>query len=83
MESPPASTSGAPLDFWNQRYSQEGFAYGREPNDFLRDQAAALNPGEALCLAEGEGRNAVHLARLGHRVSAQDLSSISKRSAAI
>jgi hypothetical protein len=76
MTTPPASPLGAPLDFWNKRYGEEGFAYGSEPNDFLREQAAALKPGSAICLAEGEGRNAVHLARLGHQVIAQDLSPV-------
>ncbi len=33
-------------------------------------------PGDVLCLAEGEGRNAVHLAQLGHRVLAQDLTAV-------
>jgi SAM-dependent methyltransferase len=72
MPSPPAD----PAAFWDGRYGEPGFAYGEQPNDFLREQAAALAPGEALCLAEGEGRNAVHLAQLGHRVLAQDLSAV-------
>ncbi len=62
---------------WDQRYAEPGFAYGTEPNDFLREQAGALAPGsEVLCLAEGEGRNAVYLASLGHRVHAVDLSGV-------
>lgn len=62
---------------WDQRYAEPGFAYGTEPNDFLREQAGALAPGSAvLCLAEGEGRNGVYLASLGHRVHAVDLSSV-------
>lgn len=72
MPSPQAD----PAAFWNSRYGEPGFAYGQQPNDFLREQAASLTPGEALCLAEGEGRNAVHLAQLGHRVLAQDLSPV-------
>ncbi|MFN9872484.1 MAG: class I SAM-dependent methyltransferase [Cyanobacteriota bacterium] len=76
MATPRVSPLGTPLDFWNKRYSEEGFAYGSDPNEFLREQAAALKPGSAICLAEGEGRNAVHLARLGHRVMAQDLSPV-------
>jgi SAM-dependent methyltransferase len=35
-----------------------------------------MPPGPVLCLAEGEGRNAVHLARLGHAVTAVDQSSV-------
>lgn len=62
---------------WDQRYAEPGFAYGTEPNDFLREQASVLAPGsEVLCLAEGEGRNAVFLASLGHRVHAVDLSGV-------
>jgi len=70
------SPQANPAAFWDGRYGEPGFAYGEQPNDFLREQAAALAPGQALCLAEGEGRNAVHLAQLGHRVLAQDLSAV-------
>jgi SAM-dependent methyltransferase len=62
---------------WNERYSESGFAYGSEPNDFLVSSANLLQPGSAiLCLAEGEGRNAVYLASLGHRVTAVDSSPV-------
>jgi SAM-dependent methyltransferase len=63
---------------WNQRYSEPGFAYGTEPNDFLASNAERyLCPkGEILCLAEGEGRNAVFLARLGFRVTGVDSSAV-------
>ncbi|MFM8769674.1 MAG: methyltransferase domain-containing protein, partial [Rubrivivax sp.] len=37
-----------------------------------------MPPGQALSLAEGEGRNAVHLARLGHRVTAVDFSAVGR-----
>jgi SAM-dependent methyltransferase len=69
---PPAD----PVQFWDARYGDTDFAYGDQPNDFLREQAALLPPGDALCLAEGEGRNGVHLAELGHRVTVQDLSAV-------
>ncbi len=59
---------------WDERYNSEQFAYGKEPNDFLREEAGRLPVGETLCLAEGEGRNAVFLARMGHAVTAVDLS---------
>ena len=71
----PAPATGTPT-MWDQRYGGDAYFYGTEPNDFLREQAAVLPPGRALCLAEGEGRNAVHLAQLGHAVLAQDLSSV-------
>jgi SAM-dependent methyltransferase len=63
---------------WNQRYSEPGFAYGTDPNDFLAANAERYLPakGEILCLAEGEGRNAVFLARLGFRVTGVDSSAV-------
>lgn len=59
---------------WNARYQEPGYAYGTAPNDFLRDMADRIPEGPVLCLAEGEGRNAVHLAERGHVVTAVDLS---------
>lgn len=56
--------------FWNERYGEEGLAYGDRPNEFLLHGAEKLrvsglitveNP-RILCLAEGEGRNAFFLA---------------------
>lgn len=68
---------------WDQRYSEPGFAYGSEPNDFLVGSAGRLAPGSrVLCVAEGEGRNAVYLAGLGHRVTAVDLSPVGLAKAA-
>jgi SAM-dependent methyltransferase len=61
---------------WNQRYATADYYYGTEPNDFLREQAHRIRPsGSVLCLAEGEGRNAVFLAAQGHDVVALDSSS--------
>ncbi len=62
---------------WNQRYNEAGFAYGVEPNDFLRAEYFRIpNNGKVLCLAEGEGRNAVFLAKQGYSVTAVDQSSV-------
>ncbi|HJL17034.1 MAG TPA: class I SAM-dependent methyltransferase [Sandaracinaceae bacterium LLY-WYZ-13_1] len=62
---------------WDQRYAEPGFAYGTEPNDYLRERAARLPAGgRVLCLAAGEGRNAVFLAEQGHRVHAVDASRV-------
>jgi SAM-dependent methyltransferase len=41
-----------------------------------------MPPGDVLCLAEGEGRNAVFLARRGHRVLAVDSSAVGLAKAA-
>ncbi|MFW2380722.1 MAG: SAM-dependent methyltransferase [Acidimicrobiales bacterium] len=59
---------------WDDRYSGDDYLYGTEPNDFLRASVAHVEPGDALCLADGEGRNGVFLAQLGHRVTSVDLS---------
>jgi hypothetical protein len=60
--------------FWDDRYRADEHAYGREPNGFLRAEAHRIARGRVLCLAEGEGRNAVFLAGLGHEVTAVDFS---------
>ena len=62
-------------DFWERRYSEAAFAYGTEPNDFLAEVVDRIPSGPVLCLAEGEGRNAVWLAGRGHAVTAVDSSS--------
>ncbi len=60
---------------WNDRYSGADFYYGTEPNDFLKECASQIPAqGKVLCLAEGEGRNAVFLAGRGYAVTAVDQS---------
>ncbi|MCB2408745.1 class I SAM-dependent methyltransferase [Hymenobacter lucidus] len=59
---------------WDERYSGEEFAYGKEPNNYLKEQLEQLAPGAILFAAEGEGRNAVFAAKLGWVVSAFDIS---------
>src|SRR5664279_2334246 len=60
--------------FWNNRYAAPQYIYGETPNAFVAEMASQIPAGPVLCLAEGEGRNAVHLATLGHRVTAVDQS---------
>lgn len=61
---------------WDEKYNVEDYIYGIEPNDFLREHFTALPKGDVLCLAEGEGRNAVFLAKNGYNVTAVDSSSV-------
>lgn len=68
--------------FWDERYGAEEWAYGKEPNEFLKASLEGLKPGLALFPAEGEGRNAVYAATLGWEVSAFD-QSISGRKKAL
>ncbi len=61
-------------DRWNDRYSKEEFAYGEQPNNYLKEQLEKLSVGSILFPAEGEGRNAVFAAKMGWDVSAFDIS---------
>lgn len=66
---------------WNERYRSEEFAYGIQPNNYLKEQLQKLNPGKILFPAEGEGRNAVYAAKCGWNVSAFDISSEGRKKA--
>ena len=61
-------------EFWNQRYGEAAYAYGKSPNAFLREQLKGIRPGKALFPAEGEGRNAVFAASMGWEIRAFDYS---------
>lgn len=58
---------------WEDRYSSDSFVFGTAPNDFLRTSVDELSGPSIMCLAEGEGRNAVFLAEHGYAVSSVDL----------
>lgn len=68
-------------NFWNERYKANDYAYGIEPNSFLKNQLKNMTPGKILFPAEGEGRNAVYAATKGWQVTAFDQSSEGKRKA--
>jgi 2-polyprenyl-3-methyl-5-hydroxy-6-metoxy-1,4-benzoquinol methylase len=61
-------------DRWNERYREDGFAYGEDPNNFLKERLTNLPIGTILFPAEGEGRNAVYAAKMGWDVTAFDIS---------
>jgi SAM-dependent methyltransferase len=61
-------------DRWDERYSGEELAYGKEPNKYLKKELDKLKPGTILFPAEGEGRNAVYAAKTGWNVFAFDIS---------
>jgi len=68
-------------DRWDERYSKSEFAYGEQPNNYLKEQLEKFSPGKILFPAEGEGRNAVFAATLGWNVSAFDISSEGQKKA--
>ena len=66
----------AERDYWNQRYATRELIWTAEANRFVAEEVSTLNPGRALDLAAGEGRNAVWLAERGWQVRAVDLSNV-------
>jgi cyclopropane fatty-acyl-phospholipid synthase-like methyltransferase len=63
------------LERWETRFRAPGYAFGKEPNAFLKSQAYRMPAtGKALSVADGEGRNGVWLAEQGLDVLAIDFS---------
>jgi len=67
---------------WNERYEREEYVYGTEPNNFLEKSVHHFpKKGRVLCLAEGEGRNALFLTKNGYHVCATDISTAGQKKA--
>ncbi len=67
------------LSRWNLRYRDAGedYLFGTEPNRFLAHRVELLRNGHnALCVADGEGRNSVWLAEQGLDVTAIEISAV-------
>jgi len=63
-------------DAWDERYAGAELVWSATPNQFVAEALAAKEPGRALDLAAGEGRNALWLASLGWDVTAADFSQV-------
>ena len=61
---------------WDARYEAKGALWGAEPNQFLVEIAGILEPGTALDLGCGQGRNSFWLASRGFAVTGLDLSPV-------
>ncbi len=62
---------------WDSRYQGAEYLFGTEPNRCLQRHAALWPAGSrVLCVADGEGRNSVWLARQGLQVDAFDISAV-------
>jgi SAM-dependent methyltransferase len=61
---------------WDERYEAKQLVWSAEPNQFLPPAVEGLDPGRALDLAAGEGRNAIWLALQGWSVAAVDFSPV-------
>ncbi|MBR0552811.1 class I SAM-dependent methyltransferase [Stakelama marina] len=61
--------------FWDERFSNEDYVFGTEPNAFLKREAHHIpNGSRVLAVADGEGRNGVFLAEQGCDVVSTDIS---------
>ncbi len=63
-------------DAWNDRYSASDYVWTIKVNQFVERHLADLEPGVAIDLGAGEGRNAVWLAQKGWEVTAVDFSTV-------
>jgi SAM-dependent methyltransferase len=68
-------------EFWNQRYTENDWVYGAEPNQFFKQFIDSHKPGALLLPADGEGRNAVYAASRGWQVDAFDFSEVARNKA--
>ncbi|UBM59547.1 class I SAM-dependent methyltransferase [Marinilongibacter aquaticus] len=69
------------LKRWNTRYSKEEYAFGEEPNEFLKAELPKYPSAHILFAAEGEGRNAVFAAKQNWEVAAFDISEEGRKKA--
>lgn len=62
---------------WNERFSTNEALFGEDPNGWLFEHADKI-PASArvVCLADGQGRNGLYLARKGHQVTSFDVSTV-------
>ena len=61
---------------WDARYAGAELVWGAEPNQFVAAELADLEPGRALDIACGEGRNAIWLATRGWFAVGLDFSTV-------
>ncbi len=69
--------------FWDKRFSGAEYVFGKEPNAYLKNQVQKyMKPGaNTLCVADGEGRNSVWLAKQEMTVEAFDISPVAVKKA--
>jgi len=68
-------------EHWNKRFNTNEYVFGKEPNEFFKQELDKLKPGKILFIAAGEGRNAIYAAKNGWQVDAIDYSEIAKEKA--
>jgi SAM-dependent methyltransferase len=74
------TTRRDPADRWNRFYASVDVKDPRwQPNALLVEVARGLEPGRALDVGMGQGRNALYLAEQGWRVTGFDISGVALR----
>ena len=66
------------MNHWDEKFDSEEYIYGKEANSFVKDifKKQTNNNEKILLLAEGEGRNAIYLAKLGYDITTYDMSQV-------
>ena len=62
-------------EFWDQRFSDREFVYGKEPNQYYKEKMDKLPKEKIILPGDGEGRNSVYAASKGWQADAIDFSS--------
>ena len=80
----PASSvrPGFAREDWDARYAEKELLWTAQPNRLFAAEVEGIEPGRALDVACGEGRNAVWLAEQGWRVTGIDFSEVALGKAA-
>jgi SAM-dependent methyltransferase len=66
---------------WEERYGKDEYFFGKEPNDFFKEEIEKLDKGRILLIGDGEGRNSVYAAKLGWEADSIDTSNAGKQKA--
>lgn len=65
-----------PAAVWNKKYRTDEWVYTKVENRFVRELCEPLEPGTAIDLGGGEGRNSMWLAKRGWTVENIDFSAV-------
>lgn len=68
-------------EFWNERFKNDDYYYGKTPNVFFKKSIDNLKAGKIYLPGDGEGRNGVYAAKMGWEVFAVDISEEGKSKA--
>ena len=66
---------------WDDKFSSDEYYFGKEPNEFFKQEIDKLSKGRILMIGDGEGRNSVYAAKLGWDVDSIDISIAGKQKA--